>query len=176
MTEMTFIHPSEWTLAPDALVRTETGGRLHIPACPHIGGTIRLASDEELRTMPVCMWCQAELDGIGRTYFDQLEDVMREFGTWAGTEKLIKEALNSVVWDSIWVPNSRSYVALGREGKGVAWFGKTYVVPQRGEFVELPEYQEVHGGGARRDDRTGELCELHQELRSVSGTCWKCDD
>jgi hypothetical protein len=175
MTEMAFVESSEWTLAPDVLVRTETGGRLHIAACPHIGGMIRLATDEERGAMTVCTWCQAELDGVGRTYFDQLEEVMREFGTWSGTEKLIKAALHGVDWDSIWVPNSRSYVALGHQGKGVAWFGKSYVVPARGEFVWLPEYQEGHGG-PRGNERTGEVCAKHFMARSVTGRCDMCDD
>lgn len=175
MSEALFVQPSEWVEAPDALVRTETGARLHIPACPHIGGRIREADPAERLEMQVCSWCQAELDGVGRTYCVDLDEAMREFGTWSGTERLIKDALRFVTWDQIWVPNSRSYVALGHEGRGVAWFGKTYVIPRRGLFVELPEYRPIHGGGAAVDGRVGELCEKHLLTRSLTGACELCD-
>ena len=125
--------------------------------------------------MSVCSWCQAEIDGVGRTYFDDLEDAMRFFGTHLGSEHLVREALRSVTYDQVWVPNSKSYIALGRESYAVAWIGKTYVVPGAGLFVELPEYSQHHGGGAERKVRVGVLCERHFIARGLNGSCALCD-
>jgi len=175
MTEALDVWPIDWTLAPDALVRTETGAKLHIPSCPHIRSRIRLADAAERLAMTVCKWCRAELDGVGRTYLDTLEDAMREFGTHAGTERLVRGALRFATYDQIWVPHSRSYVALGHEGRAVAWFGKSWVVPVRGQWLELPDYRAGRGGGAARDERVGEVCDVHFVTRSLTGVCELCE-
>ncbi|MDQ2783313.1 MAG: hypothetical protein M3Y26_12390 [Actinomycetota bacterium] len=49
------------------------------------------ATEQERRTMPVCLLCQVELDGVGRTYFDTIEDAMRAFGSYADTRVTIGE-------------------------------------------------------------------------------------
>jgi len=175
MTEALDVWPIDWTLAPDALVRTETGAKLHIPSCPHIRSRIRLADAAERLAMTVWTWCRAELDGVGRTYLDTLEDAMREFGTHAGTERLVRGALRFATYDQIWVPHSRSYVALGHEGRAVAWFGKSWVVPVRGQWLELPDYRAGRGGGAARDERVGEVCDVHFVTRSLTGVCELCE-
>ena len=175
MTEMPTVQPARQSFAPDTLVRTETGNRLHIAACPHLGSEIRRATPADRLAMEVCTWCRAELDGVGRSYFDDLADAMRAFGTYAGTERLIREALRFVTYDQIWIPHSRSYVALGLEGRGVAWFGKTYVVPTTTTFVELPDYSPGHGGGSPTDKPFGETCPVHFVARSLTGVCDLCD-
>ncbi|HET6561562.1 MAG TPA: hypothetical protein VFG72_06780 [Marmoricola sp.] len=53
----------------------------------------------------------------------------------------IRQTLESVSHDQVWAPNSRSYIALGADGAGVAWVGKTYVVPPRDTLVALPGYE-----------------------------------
>src|SRR5690606_33847837 len=108
------------------LYRTASGNRPHIPACPPVGGTLREAGAAERLAMTVCSWCQAELDGVGRTYFGSLDDAMRAFGSHVGTHGLIRDALRFVTYDQIWLPYSKSYIALGHQGRGVAWVGKTY--------------------------------------------------
>lgn len=175
MSEAVFVQPHEWAGAPDVLVRSETGARLHIVACPHLGGKVRPADAAERLAMPVCTWCQAELDGVGRTYFTDLDEAMREFGTHVSDKQRIRDALRFVTWDQVWVPNSRCYVALGHEGRGVAWFGKTYVVPSPGAFLELPGYSPAYGGGSPREERHGDVCSTHRIERSVSGACELCD-
>jgi hypothetical protein len=162
--------------APGPLYRTATGERLHIGACPHILSLdVEPASPADLLAMTVCHWCRQELDGVGRTYFDTIEDAMRDFGAPAGTERLVRDALRFVTWDQIWVPYSRAYIALGYEGRGVAWVGKTYVVPHAGAFVELPGYAPGSGGGAGQDDAMGELCPVHFIAMSLTGVCDLCD-
>ena len=159
----------------EPLYRTATGERLHIGACPHILGVdVEPATPADLLAMSVCHWCRQELDGVGRTYFDTLEDAMRVFGTRAGTEGLVRDALRFVDWDQIWVPYSHSYIALGREGQGVAWVGKTYVVPHAGAFIELPGYAPGSGGGSGRDDQVGKLCPVHFITMSLTGVCDLC--
>jgi hypothetical protein len=111
---------------------------------------------------------------VGRTYFTTLDEAMRFFGTHSGTERMIKESLRFVDFDAIWVPNSASYVALGREGVGVAWFGKTYVMPTREAFVELPGYAAGGGGGTAQDGRVLPVCPgCHLQL-PATGSCDDC--
>jgi hypothetical protein len=175
MTQATYDEGDRAAFPPETLVRSETGGKLHIAQCPHLGGVFRPATAAERFAMEVCSWCRAELDGVGRTYCDDLSDAMRLFGTHAGTEQLIRDALRFVDYDQIWLPNSRSYVALGREGRGVAWFGKTYVVPVAGQFIELPDYRAGLGGGALARQEVGQICPVHFLTMSLTGVCDLCD-
>jgi len=176
MSQATLDQRQRSPFAPETLVRTETGAKLHIAECPHIiGSEIREATAAERLAMELCTWSRAELDGVGRTYCDSLGDAMRLFGTHSGTERLIGDALRFVSHDQIWLPNSQSYVALGLEGRGVAWFGKTYVVPHTGEFLELPGFRESGGGGAPLDEQVGEICPVHHMTMSLTGVCDLCD-
>lgn len=171
-----FISRDAWTGEPTAIVRSETGTKLHIPVCPHIGGGIRLADDAERAAYEMCSWCQKEVDGVGRRYYDDLDEAMRAFKSYAGTERLIKEALAGVGYDQIWIPNSQSYVALGLGGQARAWFGKTYVMPSLDVLVELPGFAPGADGGAEKREQFGALCEVHFVERSVSGVCDLCED
>ena len=158
-----------------SLLRTVGGARLHIAPCPHIlGVAVSVASPADRLAMSVCSWCRKELDGVGRRYFGTLDDAMRYFGTHVGTEGLVREALRFVDHDEVWVPNSGSYIALGREGAGVAWIGKTYVVPRRGVLVELPGYEPGSGGGSVRMERPTETCPVHHLELPLSGFCDDC--
>ena len=94
-----------------------------------------------------------------------------------GTQRLIVEALRGVEHDEIWLPHSKSYIALGLEGRGVAWVGKGYVfVKATGAFVELPGlpgrrwWRDAAPGACRRG------LPRHFEVRSLTGTCSGCDD
>ena len=161
--------------APQVLYRTESGGRLHIPGCPHVGGSLSEADAAERLAMPVCSWCQAEIDGVGRTYYESLDDAMRAFGCHVGTHEPIRAALRFATYDQIWLPYSRSYIALGHEGRGVAWVGKTYVMPSPDTFVELPGYEGALGGGQARPDLEGAVCPTHHMTMSVTGVCELCE-
>ncbi len=159
----------------EILYRTEGGGRLHIPGCPHVGGALREADAAERLAMPVCSWCRAEIDGVGRTYYDSLDDAMRAFGCHVGTQEPIRAALRFVTYDQIWLPYSRSYIALGHQGRAVAWVGKTYVMPGPDVFLELPGYREAAGGGTAASDRVGDTCPTHHMTMSVTGVCESCE-
>lgn len=68
-----------------------------------------------------------------------------------------RENLKFVTCDEIWLPHSKSYVALGLDGRAVASFGKTYVWVG-GNRIDLPGY--VAGRHAGRGDQPayGETC------------------
>jgi hypothetical protein len=87
---------------------------------------------------------------------------MRFFGTHVGTEALIREALQGAT-------------ATQSDGVGVAWVGKTYVVPARDTFVELPGYEPSSGGGDPAAELFGDICETHHVARSLTGLCDYCD-
>jgi len=160
-------------LAGHDLLRTETGARLHIAPCPHLlGHAPREATTAERATMQLCHWCDKEVSGHGRTYVDTLDLAMRLFGSHVETIGLIRAHLRGVVWDQIWIPNSRSYIAFGLGGRGVAWVGKGYVVPRRGEFIPLPGFVAAGGGGGKPAEKTwGDICPSDFMQRSVTGAC-----
>ncbi|GAA0969962.1 hypothetical protein ENKNEFLB_03896 [Nocardioides aquaticus] len=156
---------------------TATGQRLHVPGCPHVGSPLREATPAQLARMATCSWCRAEIGGVGRTHPRTLVEAMRSLGCHEGTQRLIVEALRGVAHDEIWLPHSKSYIALGLEGRGAAWIGKGYVfVKATGAFVELPGYRAGGGGGTPREERVGEVCLHHFEVRSLTGACSGCDD
>lgn len=165
------------TIAPEApvLLATAAGNRKHLAQCPYLVGatTLRiLAADEELE---LCDWCSKELSGHGRTYFDDLDAALAAFKAPLENRRLIKDALREVEHDQIWMPYSSSYVALGLGGRGVAWTGKTYVVPEPGLSVELPGFVDAsRTSGNQAADRWGSLCLRCFHRRSVNGACG-CD-
>ncbi|MGY1601648.1 hypothetical protein [Geodermatophilus sp. SYSU D00815] len=156
------------------LFRTETGGRRHIRECPHLLGkevVPATGADGELCTM-----CERELRGEGRRYFPTLDAALREFGAARSNWPRILELLEGVEHDQVWIVASGSYIALGRDGRAVAWAGKTYVNPSADEFVELPDYRAGGGGGSPSAEAVwGTKCPTHNEYRSRSGSCWRCD-
>src|SRR3954469_8438046 len=154
------------------LYRTETGGRRHIRACPHlVGKDVVEATDANGE---ICTICQRELRGEGRRYFASLDDALHEFGAARANWPLISHHLATVEHDQVWIVASGSYIALGRGGRAVAWAGKTYVNPSAKEFIELPDYRPGGGGGTEGRTTWGEKCPVHHVLRSRSGVCGMC--
>jgi hypothetical protein len=160
------------TTSATPLYRTATGDRLHIRECPHlVGKEVFIASDRE-----VCDICARELRGEGRTYYADLSEGLRALGGPQGNWPLIVEHLAAVEHDSVWIPYSRSYIALGRDGRAVAWAGKTYVEPALGESVELPGFRAGSGGGTAVEEVWGPVCEVHRIERARNGSCWMCEN
>lgn len=159
---------------PD-LFRTATGSRLHIRPCPHVHGVeLFAAGSADRESHEVCGWCQAEIDGAGRTYFDTLDNALRAFGSHVETLDAIRSEVAAVVHDAIWIPNSRSYVALGSGGPAVCWIGKTYLMHVDGAFVELPGYGPGVAGGTTSPLREGEVCGTCFLRMPVTGRCDNC--
>lgn len=159
-------------LTTTALVATAGGGRSHLPQCPHVVG--RDARPVE-RDLPLCDWSAREVAGVGRTYFAHLDAALAAYRVPVGNRALIRAALHGVEHDAVWMPNSCSYVALGLRGRGVAWTGKTYVVPAPGRSQELPGYVGAARDAGRSTAGTwGETCPDCHTTRSRSGAC-ACD-
>lgn len=162
---------------PDAqLFHTATGEKLHIPPCPHVHGVQLFPADPATTALrPVCTWCQAEINGVGRTYYDSVEDAMRAFGSFVDSLDRIRHEVNTVSHDAVWIPNSQSYIALGSGGPAVCWIGKTYVMHVHGAFVELPGYAAGGGGGVEKLRREGGVCPSCHTVMPVTGRCDDCD-
>jgi hypothetical protein len=159
----------------EPLYRTATGGRLHIRSCPHLSDSEVIEATDADSEM--CTWCDKELRGEGRRYFASLAEALPEFGAARSNWPLITQHLAAVEHDQVWIVASGSYIALGRDGRAVAWSGKTYVNPSADELIELPGYQGVDGGTSTAiRDTWGEMCPVHFIQRSGSGRCESCDD
>lgn len=156
----------------ERLVTTRARSLLHVPVCPHLSGDVVDATEEERATLPVCTWCAKEIDGVGRTYYDTLDDALDALGSTSDAKDRTRALLAGVTYDSVWIPGSGTYVALAVGGVAVAWARKTVVYPSRGEAVPLPDYSARSGGGARREEeRTGALCTTCFTRKSVTGVC-----
>ena len=154
------------------LYRTEGGSRLHIRSCPHVIDSVVLeATDTDGE---ICAWCEKEISGEGREYIDDLDAALAAFGGPQGNWQLIRQHLAGVDPDEVWIPYSRSYIALGLKGRAVAWAGKTYVQPSEDAYVELPGFRAGSGGGTKVEETWGTTCEVHNMARSRSGVCGMC--
>ncbi|MGN6605642.1 MAG: hypothetical protein ACTHMS_01340 [Jatrophihabitans sp.] len=161
------------------LYRAVSGGKLHLPDCPHVRAIDLVeASGSDRASFAVCAsWCQRELAGEGRTYHNTLAAALDDLGAPHHTRPELERLLNQVEYDTIFVPNSRTYVAVTRAGKATAWAGMTYVGFTGAEprIVYLPDYIAGGGGGKEKDERRGEICPVHGYEMSVTGVCWGCE-
>jgi hypothetical protein len=144
---------------------------VHLTECPHlVGKDWHPATQAEIDELRLCKWSQDQLNGHGRSHPATLEDAMREQGTPAGVVPLIKEHLRFVTYDEIWLPYSRSYVALGLEGRAIASFGKSYVWVG-GRRIDLPGYVAASRSGHRSQPTHGEVCPGCYQERALNGAC-----
>lgn len=167
-------------LSREPLFVTNPRGKVHIRACPHLYADSKLteATREQVDQNGLCSHCEKEVAGVGRQYFDTIEAAFEAFGHRSDEAKrLIRDALQGVTWELVWIPSSGSYIALAGDGQVAAWIGKGYVEVKGSPFVELPWFK-AHGGGGgmSRDEARGGTCEVHFVERSVSGVCELCDD
>lgn len=154
--------------------RTTTGTRVHLPQCPHLTGSeAHEASPVERLAHPVCEWSQAQLGGWGREHFDTVEDAMRRVGVPVEAHATILAALRFVDFDEVFTVHSLTYGALGRAGRTVAGFGKTYYWVE-GRRVNLPSYVASGRSGSTAPKAYGDVCPVHHLARSLSGACDDC--
>lgn len=155
------------------LYKTATGQRLHLRQCPHVLGCELIEVVEG--SHDICSWCLAEISGVGRTPHTSIEDALRDMGAPEVVVPVLARHLRTVEHDDIWVPFSRSYVALGKAGRGVAWAGITYVAFRDRPPVLLPEYVAAgRSAGTPLRDAWGDVCPRHFLARSLSGECEGC--
>jgi hypothetical protein len=124
----------------------------------------------------LCAWCRKERDGVGRIPCETLDDAMRAFGTHPETMARIRELLHGLPHDEIWLPQSRSSIALGLDGTAQAWVGKRYVQWRDGRFEPFPGYQSSDGSTAAGagEERRGVVCPTCFLEMSVAGGCANC--
>ncbi len=152
--------------------------KVHIGTCPHLSkrSVLTEATPEQVESNGLCTHCEKEINGVGRTYFDDLEVALKTYGQH-GHDALgrIRTALDGVDHDTVWLPASDSYVALAAEGEALAWVGKGYVRVKGRPLVELPSPQPRAGAGSLKEDVRGDLCEVHFMEKSVDGVCEMCE-
>lgn len=168
--------PKAFVLAAQAgeeLVCTAGGGKLHIRGCSHLtaASQARLATHEDAKTRQLCTECEAELTGQGRTVFDNLETAMEAFKMPVEGRPTVRE-LAGVDEDRVWIPNSGSYIALGKDGVRAVYIGKTYVsIGDR--LVTLPGYA-PGGGGGKPTNAPGPACPVCGYELPRTGICDNC--
>lgn len=163
------------TVTTTALYSTANGQRLHIAECPYILGA-EVFPEVVDDTREVCTWCQAELNDEGRTYHDSIEDALRDMAVAGANFAELTRLLRSVEHDTIYVPFSRSYVAVALDGRPAAVAGKTYVWFPDGK-VELPDFVSAGGDkiGGDRSGVWGETCPHSGLKHPVNGACDRCE-
>lgn len=173
MSELT-IENAPATARDGVYFRTTTGTRVHLPECPHLSGAeAHAASPIERLAHPVCDWSQAQLGGYGREHFDGMEDAMRRVGVPVEAHDAILSALRFVDYDEVFAVFSLTYGALGRRGRTVAGFGKTYywIGDRR---VNLPSYVDNARSGHTGAKPFGSICPVHFLVMGLNGVCDDC--
>lgn len=163
-------------LMGEDLVRAPGRGKLHLRLCAHLQDTreVSVASAHEVASAEVCTSCAAELNGQGRRYFDSLDNALEVFGMPLALRSSVHEMLAHVTPERIWIPNSGSYVALGRAGVSAVYVGKSYVYD--GETIPLPGYSPSFGGsgGAGSGERPTTSCPTCGLELPLTGVCDEC--
>lgn len=142
--------------------------------CPHLlDKGVTKASPEVIATRDVCVICQKELAGEGRTEHATIEGVLEDFGAPQHARAELARLLREVDFDKVHVPFSRSYVAVTRHGRAVAWAGKTFVGYSDRPIVTLLDYAPGGGRGTPgRDDQWGAAtCPRCHTRKSITGAC-----
>jgi hypothetical protein len=161
--------------AGEVLVRTPGGGKLHIRGCSHLTATSELlvASEQDAGTRELCTACAAELSGQGRTPFDDLDRAMEAFSMPVEVRATVRELVAHVDTDRVWIPYSRSYIALGKDGTRALYIGKTYVWID-GEQTTLPGYAPGGGGGTATNELDSPACPTCRYQLPRTGICDNC--
>jgi hypothetical protein len=110
-------------------------------------------------------------------HFASLDTALEVFQFPVESRGRIRELAAAHEHDKVWIPNSRSYTALGHHGPVVLWVGKTYAQPANGDVIPLPGY--APGTGAGTGGAAGEpeaqICPGCFTQKPSSGLCDTCD-
>lgn len=157
-----------------AYFRTATGTRVHRPECPHlVEAEAHAATPAERLQHPVCDWSRAQEEGYGREHFDTIEDAMRRVGVPVGAHDTVLAALRFVGHDEIFTVHSLTYGALGRDGRTVAGFGKTYYWV-RDKRINLPSHVDISRSGHAAPQVHGRICPDCKIEMPLTGICDDC--
>lgn len=111
----------------------------------------------------------------GRTYFDSLESAMRSYRVPVEAQATVRSTLQGIAHDGFYVPPSRPYIAVTRQGRVVARVHMGHIGIPGAARVELPGYRE-RARGARnvQPHAARQTCgKCHLEVPLI-GTCDEC--
>lgn len=114
------------------LYSTGASDKLHTRECPHLTAAslavLVPATDEQLTDPDICSSCRKVLDGHRRQVFANIDEALHAFQTPLPNRPRIRELAAALPHGHIWVPASRSYIAIASEPgiDAAAYFGKTY--------------------------------------------------
>lgn len=168
--------PHESTATEAELFYVQGGSTRHLRACPHLQVTeserVLAATGEAPAGLPVCQWSQAEIDGVGRTYYPTFDAALERFGAPVENRARMREIAAGQTYDRVWTPYSMSYVAIGwgEAGPAVAWFLKS-VVYTGAQCEELAGTGQTSRTATSVEDRPVALCPFCFTTLSNSGHC-----
>jgi hypothetical protein len=176
--------PDQLTMAAE-LVVAPSRRRLHLRSCSHLQDSSRAllveASPQDRIDIPVCSECDAEIHGVGRQRFSSLEEAFEAFPLPLENRARMREIASHLTYNDVWIPNGRSYVAVGIKGQAAAaYFAPGYVdvhvEPAGYRREELPTY--VAGGAGvagRMVRRQAVRCARCNIELPATGRCDECD-
>ncbi|HYP44453.1 MAG TPA: hypothetical protein VEQ66_04555 [Propionibacteriaceae bacterium] len=107
-----------------------------------------------------------------RTYFDDLASAMRFYRVPVEAQATVRSTLQGIVHDGFYVPPSRPYIAVTRQGRVVARVHMGHIGVVGAARVELPGYR-ARSRGARRahPHAPRQMCPVCRLELPRTGTC-----
>ncbi len=159
------------------LVRTKGGRMLHVPACSHLSWTselVEITDAAEAARLELCLACESELAGCGRTTYPDLERALEALPVPLPNRTMVRELLDGFNAPLIWIPYSRSYIGVGGLDVKTRYIGKGYVWVE-GETFWLPDWSEHRGGGAGgHAEKKASVCPTCRLVLPATGICDNC--
>jgi hypothetical protein len=161
---------------------------LHTRECPHLSAeslaALTPATRDQIDAYPMCKSCRAMIDGSRRQRFTSFEAAMEDFQAPLENRPLMRKVAASLEFAEIWIPASRSYIAVAerRGATAAAYFASGYIdvrKPEGGYDTVVLPVNSLRVGGSSADRRL-DLAEratcptCHMQL-PTSGRCDYCD-
>ena len=113
----------------------------------------------------------------GRTYFDDLESAMRYYRVPVKAQATVRQTLAAIAYDQLWVPPSKTYIAVAHAGEVMAWVHKGHIGIPGSANVELPGFRErSRGPRTAHAQRKAQLCPVHHLELAATGVCPSSED
>lgn len=165
---------------------TRDATMLHTAECPHLGvealAALVPASEAQLANLPVCSSCRDILDGGRRQWFPSFDAALEALPVPLENRTRMREVAAGLTYERIWIPASRSYIAVAGEpgSAAVAYFNKGAIHvhrPDGGYDREtLSTYTAGSGAeGARTGTSPLRLCPTCHTQLPMTGVCDVCD-
>lgn len=161
--------------AGETLFHTKGGSKLHVRACMHfdVDSDVIETTPENAGTRVLCASCAEELHGRGRTTYDDLDRALEALPVPVEARTRVRELVADLPRQRIWIPYSRSYVAIGNDDRRTVYVGKTYLM-LGDEFVPLPGYSAGEGTTSSSTERARPFCPVCGYELLATGACGYC--